>query len=83
MPLARKVYALDSLQQKYQCQWPRGCWLTKDEADQDVVCVGEREVLQSKAVRKIAEHWDSALLISMQVGPWDLKRGVQTVLQQA
>ena len=57
--------------------------MRKDEADQDVVCVGEREVFRSKAVRKIAEHWDSALLISMQVGPWDLKRGVQTALQQA
>ena len=26
-----EVYALDSLQQKYQCQWRKGCWLTKDK----------------------------------------------------
>eukprot|EP00435_Cladocopium_sp_Y103_P020525 s4238_g5.t1 len=35
-----EVFALDSLQQKYQCQWRRGCWLTKDEADHDIVAVG-------------------------------------------
>ena len=73
---------MDSLQQKYQCQWRRGCWLTKDEADHDIVAVGPREVLRSKAVRKIAEHWDGGFLISLEIGPWDLKRGVQTVVQQ-
>ena len=57
--------------------------MTKDGADQDVVGVGEREVFRSKTARNIAEHWDSALLISMPVGPWGLKRGVLTVLQQA
>lgn len=72
------VYALDSLQQKYQCQWRKGCWLTKDKADHDIVCAGEREVLRSKAARKISEHWDSGLLINMQIGPWDWMRGVQT-----
>eukprot|EP00435_Cladocopium_sp_Y103_P025443 s995_g6.t1 len=77
-----EVYALDSLQKKYQCQWRKGCWLTKDEADHDIVAVGSREVIRSKAVRKIAEHWDAAFLLSVEVGPWDLKRGVQTVLQQ-
>lgn len=76
------VYALDSLQQKYQCQWRKGCWLTKDKADHDIVCAGEREVLRSKAARKISEHWDSGLLINMQIGPWDWMRGVQTVLQE-
>eukprot|EP00435_Cladocopium_sp_Y103_P043647 s2238_g12.t1 len=78
-----EVFALDSLQQKYQCQWGRGCWLTKDEADHDIVAVGAREVLRSKAVRKIAEHWDASFLIGLEIGPWDLKRGVQTVVQQA
>eukprot|EP00435_Cladocopium_sp_Y103_P023304 s2901_g5.t1 len=78
-----EVYALDSLQQKYQCQWRKGSWLTKDEADHDVVAVGAREVIRSKAVRKIAEHWDGAFLLSLEVGPWDMKRGVQTTIQQA
>ena len=77
-----EVYALDSLQQKYQCQWRRGCWLTKDEADHDIVAVGAQEVLRSKAVRKIAEHWDGSFLVSLEIGPWDLKRGVQTLVQQ-
>ena len=76
-----EVYALDSLQQKYQCQWRRGCWLTKDEADHDVVATGAREVIRSKAVRKTSEHWDASLLIGLEIGPWDLKRGTQTVLQ--
>ena len=77
-----EVYGLDSLQQKYQCQWRKGCWLTKDEADHDIIAVGPKEVIRSKAVRKISEHWDGAFLLSLEIGPWDLKRGVQTVLQQ-
>jgi hypothetical protein len=76
-----EVYALDSLQQKYQCQWRKGCWLTKDEADHDIVAVGENEIIRSKAVRKTAEHWDAAALLALQVGPWDMKRGTQTSLQ--
>jgi hypothetical protein len=76
-----EVYALDSLQQKYQCQWRKGCWLTKDEADHDIVAVGENEIIRSKAVRKTAEHWDAAALLALQVGPWDMKRGTQTLLQ--
>jgi hypothetical protein len=39
-------------------------------------------VIRSKALRKIAEHWDASLLLNLEVGPWDLKRGVQTLLQQ-
>ena len=77
-----EVYGLDSLQLKFQCQWRRGCWLTKDDSDHDVIAVGSHEVIRSKAVRKIAEHWDASLLLSLEVGPWDLKRGVQTLLQQ-
>lgn len=78
-----EVYALDSLQQKYQCQWRKRCWLTKDGADHDIVAVGQREVMRSKAVRKIAEHWDASALINLEIGPWDLKRGVQTIVQQS
>ena len=60
----------------------KAVWLTKDTADHDIVCAGEREVLRSKTARKISEHWDSGLLINMQIGPWDWMRGVQTVLQE-
>ena len=77
-----EVYGLDSLQLKFQCQWRRGCWLTKVDSDHDVIAVGSHEVIRSKAVRKIAEHWDASLLFSLEVGPWDLTRGVQTLLQQ-
>jgi hypothetical protein len=76
-----EVYTLDSLRKTYQCQWRRGCWMTKDEADHDIVVVGSREVLRSKTVRKKSEHWDAAMLISMEVGPWDLRRGTQTILK--
>jgi hypothetical protein len=55
--------------------------MTKDEADHDIVVVGSREVLRSKTVRKKSEHWDAAMLISMEVGPWDLRRGTQTILK--
>ena len=68
-----EVYGLDSLQQKYQRQWRKGCWLTK-EADHDIIAVGSKEVIRSKAVRKISEHWDGAFLLSLEVGPWDLEK---------
>ena len=55
--------------------------MTKDEADHDIVVVGSREVLRNKTVRKKSEHWDAAMLISMEVGPWDLRRGTQTILK--
>ena len=47
------------------------------------MAVGHREVIRSKAVRKIAEHWDASALINMEIGPWDLKRGLQTIAQQS
>ena len=58
-------------------------FLTKDEADHHIVAVGHPEVIRSKAVRKIAEHWDASALINLEIGPWDLKRGVQTIVQQS
>jgi hypothetical protein len=49
---ACEVYALDPLQARYQRQWRRGVWLTKDEADHSVVCVGTHELIRSEAVPK-------------------------------
>ena len=73
-----EVYALDALRQKYQSQWRPGIWLTKDESDHDVVCVGPNEVLRSKAIRRVEEKWNGEAIIAMSVGPWDMQRGVHT-----
>lgn len=35
-----EAYGLDSLQLKFQWQWRRGCWLTKDDSDHDVIALG-------------------------------------------
>ena len=67
--LGGEVYTLDSLRKTYQCQWRRRCWMTKDEADHDIVVVGSREVLRNKTVRKKSEHWDAAM---DQYGSWTL-----------
>ena len=64
------------------CSWRRGCWLTKDgSVSMPIIAVGSHEVIRSKAVRKIAEHWDASLLLSLEVGPWDLKTRGPTLLQ--
>lgn len=73
-----EVFALDPLQAKYSTQWRRGIWLTKDSADMDVFAVSEKEVIRSRAIRKVAEHWNSDLALAFNVGPWDLRRGVYT-----
>ena len=49
---ACEVYALDPLQARYRSQWQRGVWLTKDEADHNVVCVGTHELIRSKAAKQ-------------------------------
>ena len=79
-----EVFALDSLdplQAKYSTQWRRGMWLTKDSADMDVVAVSAAEIIQSRAIRKTAEHWDAELAFSLEFGPWDMRRGVNTELK--
>ena len=73
-----EVFALDPLQLKYNIQWRRGVWLGKDEADHDIVAVGTRELVKSKAVRKVAEHWNGDMILGLELGPWDKKRGVAT-----
>ena len=78
---AQMVYALDALQAKYTAQWRRGIWLGKDEADMDVVAVGPREIIESKAVRKTAEEWDAALLLALEIGPWDTKKGTHSQMR--
>ena len=77
------VYALDALQAKYTAQWRRGVWLGKDEADMDIVAVGSREIIRSKAVRKTAEEWDATLLVALEIGPWDAKKSVHTQMRPA
>ena len=56
-----EVYALDPLQVKYATQWRRGIWLSKDSADMDLVAVSPTEIIRSRAVRKVSEHWNSEL----------------------
>ena len=76
-----EVFALDPLQAKYSTQWRRGIWLTKDGMDMDVVAVSENEVIRSRAIRKVAEHWNAELALSLKVGPWDMRRGVYTEIK--
>ena len=78
---ATTVYGLDPLQAKYNAQWRRGIWLTKDNSDHDLVCTGPREVIRHKAVRKVNETWDAETILAMEVGPWDLRRGVHTQMK--
>ena len=78
-----EVFALDPLQAKYSTQWRRGIWLTKDGMDMDVVAVSENEVIRSRAIRKVAEHWNAELALSLKVGPWDMRRGVYTEMKFA
>ena len=47
------------------------------------MAVVHREVIRSKAVRKIAEHWDASALTNLEIGPLDLKRSVQSTVQQS
>ena len=42
---------------QHTAQWRKGIWwLGKDEADVDVEAVGLREIIKSKAVRKISDE---------------------------
>ena len=78
-----EVFALDSLQAKYSTQWRRGIWLGKDATDMDLVAVSPTEIIRSRAIRKVAEHWNAELTLALEVGPWDLKRGVNTEVKPA
>ena len=81
--LCEEVFALDPLQAKYSTQWRRGIWLGKDAADMDLVAVSPTEIIGSRAIRKVAEHWNAELTLALEVGPWDLKRGVNTEVKPA
>eukprot|EP00435_Cladocopium_sp_Y103_P075943 s7_g70.t1 len=61
----------------------RGMWLTKDSADMDVVAVSPNDIVRSRAVRKVAGHWNAALAVALEIGPWDMKRGVDTEVRPA
>ena len=78
---ACEIYALDPLQAWCQSQWRRGIWLTQDEADHNVVCVGAHELVRSKAVRRTDGRSDPEMILAMQVGPWDMKHGNHTQVQ--
>lgn len=71
-----KMFALDPLQAKYSTQWRRGIWLTKDGADMDAMAISEDEVIRSRAIRKVAKHWDAELAMALTVGPWNMHHGV-------
>jgi hypothetical protein len=78
-----EVFALDPLQAKYSSQWRRGIWLTKDSTDMDIVAVTPTEIIRSRAVRKVSEHWNAELAVALEVGPWDMRRGVNTEVKPA
>ncbi|CAL1141687.1 unnamed protein product [Cladocopium goreaui] len=78
-----EVYALDPLQAKYAAQWRRGIWLSKDSADMDLVAVSPTEIIRSRAVRKVSEHWNSELAVALEVGPWDMRRGINAEVKVA
>jgi len=42
----------------------------------DVVAVSENDSIRSRAIRKVAEHWNAELAMVLTVGPWDMRRGV-------
>ena len=48
-----------------------GCdvWLTKDEADHNVVCIGIHGLIRSEAVRKTDERWDPEMIPAMPTSP--------------
>ena len=48
----------------------------------DIVAVSPTEVIRSRASRKIAEHWNAELALALEVGPWDIKRGVNTEVKR-
>ena len=75
-----QVFALPA---KYVSQWRRGMWLTKDSMDMDVVAVSPTEVITSRAVRKVNEHFIAELAVAFEVGPWHMCRGVNTELRPA
>ena len=56
-------------------------WLTKNSSDHDLVCTGPREVIRRKAVRKVNETLDAEAILAMEVGPWDLRKGVHTQMK--
>ena len=72
------MFAHDPLQAKYASQWLRGIWLSKDSADMDLVAVSPTEVVRSRAIQKVAEHWNAELALALEVGLWDMRRGVNT-----
>ena len=79
----KEVFALDLLQVKYVSQWRRGIWLTKDNADMDIVTVSRTEIIRSRAIRKVFEHWNAEFALALEVGPWDMRRGVNTEVRPA
>ena len=46
----------------------------------DIVAVSPTEVIRSRGISKVAEHWNSelALALALEVGPLDMRRGVNT-----
>ena len=65
-----EVFALDLLQANYSPQWRRGIWLTKDSTDMDTAAAPPTQIIRSRAVRKVSEHWNAELAVALEIGPW-------------
>ena len=59
------VYGLDPKADKYRPAWIRGAWLGKDSTDMDLISTDGQNVVRTKAVRRIGEEWDAALVLGV------------------
>ena len=79
------IFGLDPKADKYRPAWIRGAWLGKDAADMDLIFDGQN-VIKTKAVRRIGEEWDVALVLGVDTipsqvfGHWQVKHKQQTVI---
>ena len=62
------TFGLDPKADKYRPAWIRGAWLGKDSSDMDLLFDGQ-SVIKTKAVRRIGEEWDAALVLGVDIIP--------------
>eukprot|EP00435_Cladocopium_sp_Y103_P025328 s3318_g6.t1 len=63
------VFGLDPNADKYRPAWMRGAWLGKESADMDLISTDGQTVVKTKAVRRIGEEWDAALVLGVDMIP--------------
>ena len=68
MCFGQTTFGLDPKADKYRPAWIRGAWLGKDSSDMDLLFDGQ-SVIKTKAVRRIGEEWDAALVLGVDIIP--------------